>query len=79
MCTKTNAFQDVCLCVCVCALVCMRAGTRPDLKGAMDKHDPNYESDEERTVVLHTQQQQQLKTELQVYKEKVGAVCGGCI
>jgi len=48
-------------------------GTRPDNKAAIDKNDPNYDSDEERTVVLHTQQQR-IKTELQVYKEKVEAI-----
>lgn len=45
-------------------------------KKALDKNDPNWDSDEERTVVLR-QEQQQLKSELQVYKEKVRATQGG--
>eukprot|EP00199_Chlamydomonas_sp_CCMP681_P001184 CAMPEP_0119109296 /NCGR_PEP_ID=MMETSP1180-20130426/17833_1 /TAXON_ID=3052 ORGANISM="Chlamydomonas cf sp, Strain CCMP681" /NCGR_SAMPLE_ID=MMETSP1180 /ASSEMBLY_ACC=CAM_ASM_000741 /LENGTH=712 /DNA_ID=CAMNT_0007095037 /DNA_START=104 /DNA_END=2242 /DNA_ORIENTATION=- len=42
-------------------------------EGAIDKHDPNYDSDDERAISF-TQQHQQLKTEVAVYKQEVQEV-----
>lgn len=44
---------------------------------ALDRRDPNYDSDEERHVVLHTQQSR-IKAEVQAYKQEVGRLAPYC-